>query len=112
MYVQQMQRRLLAIISIPPFLKRLLLVKYFQIKYKICIFNTSIDLLSITHLHLLFYPGPDPCDELTCNGTNAICKVVFGTGKPFCACASGFRGDPNVKCGKYIFHLKWEKSLE
>ena len=60
----------------------------------------------------LFFHDTDPCDELTCNGTNAVCKVVFGTGKPFCACAPGFRGNPKVKCGKYISYLMRKNTLE
>ena len=47
----------------------------------------------------------DPCDAITCNGTNAVCQVVFGTGKPFCACALGFRGDPKIRCGKHFYIL-------
>ena len=43
----------------------------------------------------------DPCDRINCNGTNAVCQIVFETGKPFCACERGFTGDPNVNCGKY-----------
>ena len=41
----------------------------------------------------------DPCAKKQC-GINAICKVVFATGRPFCACPFLMVGDPNVKCGK------------
>ena len=43
----------------------------------------------------------DPCEKQVCKGINAICQVVFETGKPFCACPDGMRGDPSVRCGKY-----------
>ena len=45
----------------------------------------------------------DPCDTITCNGTNAQCQVYLGgenKGKPFCACPQGLAGDPNYGCGK------------
>ena len=42
----------------------------------------------------------DPCKETKC-GINAICKVVFSTGKTFCACPYLMVGDPLVKCGKF-----------
>ena len=40
----------------------------------------------------------DPCDKVEC-GTNAICKVVYATGKAFCSCPYLMIGDPYVKCG-------------
>ena len=43
----------------------------------------------------------DPCEKQVCKGINAICQVVFETGKPFCACPDGMTGDPNVRCGKF-----------
>ena len=60
------------------------------------LFSANIDCFTF---HVIFYII-DPCDQMSCNGTNAVCQVVYGTGKPFCACANGFRGDPKVKCGK------------
>ena len=55
----------------------------------------------------------DPCDEIICDGTNAVCQVVYGTGKPFCSCPQGFRGDPKVNCGKFFFlmMITSEKSI-
>ena len=47
-------------------------------------------------------PKLDPCEKQVCKGINAICQVVFETGKAFCACPDGMRGDPNVRCGKYF----------
>ena len=54
----------------------------------------------------------DPCDKITCNGTNAQCQVYLGgpkEGDPFCTCPQGFRGDPNINCGKnaYIMLNNW-----
>ena len=46
----------------------------------------------------LFYL--DPCEQKICNGTNAVCEIVYSTGKPTCACPRGMGGDPMVKCGK------------
>ena len=43
----------------------------------------------------------DPCDRMICNGTNAMCQVIYETGKPFCTCDKGFTGDPSVNCGMY-----------
>ena len=40
----------------------------------------------------------DPCDKVEC-GTDAICKVVYATGKAFCSCPYLMIGDPYVKCG-------------
>ena len=53
----------------------------------------------------LFYYDLDPCAEKQCNGTNAICKVFFGTGEPFCACPLGYKGNPERTCGKYFLQL-------
>ena len=41
----------------------------------------------------------DPCERITCDGTNAVCEIVFDTGKPFCTCGKGFTGDPTDRCG-------------
>ena len=62
----------------------------------------NIDYFYHVFVLLSFYHYKDPCDQLDCNGTNAVCEVVYGTGKPFCACALGFMGDPRVSCGKYV----------
>ena len=46
----------------------------------------------------------DPCDTITCNGTNAQCQIYLGgenKGQPFCACPQGLTGDPNHGCGKH-----------
>ena len=40
----------------------------------------------------------DPCDQIDCNGTLAICEVVFSTGQPKCTCPRGMFGDPHEKC--------------
>ena len=53
----------------------------------------------------LFYYDLDPCAEKKCNGTNAICKVFFGTGEPFCACPLGYKGNPEKLCSKYFLQL-------
>ena len=39
----------------------------------------------------------DPCKQITC-GVNAICKVIFSTGRAFCACPYLMVGDPYVRC--------------
>ena len=35
--------------------------------------------------------------QITC-GVNAICKVIFSTGRAFCACPYLMVGDPYVRC--------------
>ena len=52
-----------------------------------------------------YFPNPDPCDQVKCNGTNAVCEVIYSTGKARCNCPEFMTGDPNVACGKlsYIF---------
>ena len=47
----------------------------------------------------------DPCTKMKCNGLNAECQIYLGgprKGEPFCACRDGYRGDPQVRCGKYV----------
>ena len=56
--------------------------------------------LSHTIYVMLLYFKKDPCDEANCNGSNAVCQVVYSTGKPFCTCPQGFKGDPKIRCGK------------
>ena len=51
-----------------------------------------------------FYYDLDPCDGIICDGIHAVCEITvsqtgFITGKPICACAKGFTGNPKVKCG-------------
>ena len=60
----------------------------------------------LLHLHYWFNYTLDPCETITCNGTNAQCQVYLdkeNMGKPFCACPEGLTGDPNVGCGKNEF---------
>ena len=61
-------------------------------------------LLKLIHYFLNY--ELDPCDTITCNGTNAQCQVYLGgenKGKPFCVCPQGFTGDPNHNCGKHVW---------
>ena len=56
----------------------------------------------------------DPCDKITCNGINAECQIYLGgpkKGNPFCACPDGFRGDPQVRCCKYIYLIINDEKL-
>ena len=55
------------------------------------ILNNSI--VSCVHEKIIL----DPCKKLKC-GQNALCKVVFATGKAFCACPYLMVGDPYDKC--------------
>ena len=65
----------------------------------------QITILCFSLLTLLIYLIPnsnlDPCEEIKC-GIDAICKVVFATGRAFCACPFLMVGDPYVKCGKLL----------
>ena len=47
----------------------------------------------------LIYSDVDPCTGFKCNGTNAVCEIVYSTGLPRCTCPKGMLGDPNVACG-------------
>ena len=47
----------------------------------------------------LIYSDVDPCIGYKCNGTNAVCEIVYSTGLPRCACPKGMLGDPNIACG-------------
>ena len=68
-------------------------------------------LLKLIHYFLNY--ELDPCDTITCNGTNAQCQVYLGgenKGKPFCVCPQGFTGDPKHNCGKHVWlndMLQW-----
>ena len=46
----------------------------------------------------------DPCAEIKC-GKNAICKVVYATGKAFCSCPYLMVGNPYEICGELYFNL-------
>ena len=61
------------------------------------------------HPIIFFFSNLDPCDRVNCNGSNVVCQIVYETGKPFCACERGFRGDPNVGCGKQVFFVSKDK---
>ena len=50
----------------------------------------------------------DPCETITCNGTNAQCQVYLdkkNMGKPFCTCPEGLKRDHNGNCGKNVEHI-------
>ena len=66
-------------------------------------FNLNIENFAPIYLsHSLFYYDLDPCANIQCNGTNAVCKVFFGTGEAFCACPLGYKGDPEKLCCKHL----------
>ena len=71
------------------------------------VFSGSIANIRFSYCYLLpnkFYFKSDPCDTITCNGTNAQCQVYLGgenKGQPFCACPQGMIGDPNYNCGRH-----------
>ena len=46
----------------------------------------------------------DPCAEIKC-GKNAICKVVYATGKAFCSCPYLMVGNPYEICGELYCNL-------
>ena len=80
---------------------------------KLCfkLFSVSISFniyIGFSNRYLLpdtFYYKLDPCDTITCNGTNAQCQIYLGgenKGQPFCACPQGLTGDPNHGCGKHV----------
>ena len=46
----------------------------------------------------------DPCAEIKC-GENAICKVVYATGKAFCSCPYLMVGNPYEICGELYCNL-------
>ena len=50
----------------------------------------------------------DPCAEIKC-GKNAICKVVYATGKAFCSCPYLMVGNPYEICGELYCNLSEKK---
>ena len=64
---------------------------------------TILNCFSLLTLLIYLIPNSnlDPCEEIKC-GIDAICKVVFATGRAFCACPFLMVGDPYVKCGKLL----------
>ena len=72
---------------------------HFQYKIRILLFCSQSLALYLFDYNL------DPCTKLTCNGLNAECQIYLGgpkKGEPFCACPDGYRGDPQVRCGKHV----------
>ena len=79
--------------------------KLFQVIIGV-LFSQQITLLNFFSIHtiskyLILNSNLDPCEEIKC-GIDAICKVVFATGRAFCACPFLMVGDPYVKCGKLL----------
>ena len=47
----------------------------------------------------------DPCDQVQCNGINAVCEVILeggNIGKTRCTCPEGMTGDPEESCGMIL----------
>ena len=62
---------------------------YAELQAKTYCINTEGHL---EHGLIIAYYILDPCDRITCNGTNAMCEMIFATGTPICVCPEGMKG--------------------
>ena len=102
-YVPRTRRRHSRAKLIPVFTRNMRLVSMIFISMLNKLQSIGNNIFCLTkYQKLKLLSNLDPCDRLICKGKNAVCQVIYETGKPFCICDKGSSGDPNHGCGKHV----------